>query len=214
MNPATSSGMRSNLATWCVPTHCLPALGRQLPGILPPERYDPGFKGQELETVYFDTCNFDLRKARLRKDYYLTLRVRRYGSGLGQDVYALSAKTESEKWRTEITVETAEWLLSSEYPGKVWADLLPGNLLARLLSLVDNESLAPVVKVCCRRYAVENDQDRLTLDVHTHTSRGACLPFQVLEFKSTDPDAQVPVLIQACKLAPLKLSKFLWATEV
>jgi hypothetical protein len=72
----------------------------------------------------------------------------------------------------------------------------------------------PVVTVYCRRYAVEDDQDRLTLDCCVHTDRGKELGYGVLEFKSTQPDESPPGRLVRPALRPLKLSKFLWATEV
>jgi hypothetical protein len=202
--PATT--LRSNLGTWAVPTDRLPGLAAVLLEALPAEAYDPLFVGQNLETTYFDTIDFDLRKARAKKDRYLTLRIRCYG---GQ-TYALSAKTESEKWRLEIEPAHAELLLvGAAQPS---ADL-PAHLRARLMEL-GAETLTPVVTVCCRRYAVENDRDRFTLDVAVHTDTGKCLPHGVLEFKSTDTDAGSPGRLPTLCLRPIKLSKFLWATEV
>ena len=84
-------------------------------------------------------------------------------------------------------------------------------MLARLLELADNTPVKPVVCVLCRRYAVENDQDRATLDSCVRTNTGKHLPFNVLEFKSTEPDDPPEPL---AALRPIKLSKFLWATAV
>jgi hypothetical protein len=44
----------------------------------PREPFDPGFLGQCLETYYLDTPRFNLRKARVGRDRYLTLRIRTY----------------------------------------------------------------------------------------------------------------------------------------
>jgi hypothetical protein len=202
--PATT--LRSNLATWAVATDRLPGLAAVLLETLPAEAYDPLFMGQRLETTYFDTIDFDLRKARAKKDRYLTLRVRCYG---GQ-TYALSAKTESEKWRIEIEPAHADLLLAGA--AQPAADL-PAHLRARLMEL-GAETLTPVVTVRCRRYAVENERDRLTLDAAVYTDTGKCLPHGVLEFKSADKDASPPGRLPALGLRPVKLSKFLWATEV
>src|SRR5260370_40461097 len=98
MQPLPTTPLRTNLGTWAVPTSRLPSVAGVLLDALPAEAYDPAFQGQALETTYFDTTDFDLRKARRGKDRYLTLRVRCYGDAS----YALSAKTESEKWRAEI----------------------------------------------------------------------------------------------------------------
>jgi hypothetical protein len=72
----------------------------------------------------------------------------------------------------------------------------------------------PVVTVFCRRYAVEDDQDRLTLDCCVYTDRHKHLTYGVLEYKSTNRKAAPPGRLTRLGLRPLKLSKFLWATEV
>jgi len=61
-------------------------------------------------------------------------------------------------------------------------------------------------------YAVEDGQDHLTLDAQGPDT-GKTLPHAVLEFKSTKPD-KPPDALTALHLRPIKLSKFLWATEV
>ena len=177
---------------------------------MPNEPFDPNFRGQALETTYFDTAAYDLRKARLSKSRYLTLRIRCYESPDGDYSYALSAKTESEKYRAELTSGHAELLL---YGGTTPAADLPDHLQARLTEL-GADALVPVVTVCCRRYAVDDDQDRLTLDCCVTTDRARHLGYGVLEFKSTNPDATPPGRLARLGLRPLKLSKFLWATEV
>src|SRR5690348_264082 len=126
MQSLPTTTLRSNLATWAVATERLPGLAAVLLEALPAEAYDPLFVGQRLETTYFDTADFDLRKARAKKDRYLTLRIRCYG---GQ-TYALSAKTESEKWRLEIEPAHAELLLAGAVQPS--ADL-PAHLRARLM---------------------------------------------------------------------------------
>jgi hypothetical protein len=179
----------------------------QLVSLLPAEVFDPQFHGQALETTYFDSPDYDLRKARRAKQRYITIRLRCYGD---DEAYALSAKTESEKWRQELDPATAHQLLAdaSQLPG-----LLPAHLRARLTELGANE-LVPVVTACCHRYAVEDDQDRLTLDCCVHTDRGKQLGYGVLEFKSTQPDKTPTGRLSKLGLRPLKLSKFLWATDV
>jgi hypothetical protein len=180
---------------------------------LPPEAFDPDFRGQKLETTYFDTAALTLRKARRRGEQYLTLRLRCYDAPGVSTTYALSAKTESEKWRHEIPAETAELLLQT--PGlDVWRSVLPGHLQARLASLVGDDMLRPVVCVRSHRYAAENVQDRLTLDVDVRTDTGKRLSAAVLEFKSTEEDAPPPGGLAVARLRPIKLSKFLWAMEV
>jgi hypothetical protein len=203
-----ASTLRSNLGTWAVPTAWLPAVAAELLRQLPAEPFDPRFQGQALETTYFDS-GFRLRKARRKGKRYLTLRVRCYAQANRDDAYALSAKTEAEKFRQEIDPRLAHALLSQPASQSTWTDLLPANLAARLLELLRDDVPEPIVTVCCRRYAVENAQDRLTLDVAVHTDTGRRLPYDVLEFKSTDRLAICPV---ATPLRPIKLSKFLWST--
>jgi hypothetical protein len=85
-------------------------------------------------------------------------------------------------------------------------------LRARLIELAANSLILPVACVECHRYAVEDDQDRLSLDCHIRTDTGKRLPHAVLEFKSTRPD-EPPDALAALHLRPIKLSKFLWARE-
>jgi hypothetical protein len=207
--PLPSGDLRFNLATWAVPVCRLPGVAAVLAEALPREPFDSGFRGQDLATTYFDTPRFALRKARKKGRRYLTLRLRRYGA----DVYALSAKTEDAKFRREISAEEAEAIARLPQPGRLLAMMLPADLQARLLELAP-DGVAPVVCVRCRRYAVEDDRDRLSLDVDVRTDRDKALPFAVLEFKSSDRDAQPPGAVTDLGLRPLKLSKFLWATEV
>jgi hypothetical protein len=202
--------MRQNLATWAVPAWQLPAVAHVLHDVLPNEVYDPHFQGQELATTYFDTPDFALRKARRKKDRYLTLRVRCYQTPDGSELYALSAKTEQEKWRQEIEPAVADLLLAGTAdPG----GMLPAHLLARLQELAGNAPVGPVVTVGCRRYSVEDDEDRFTLDVGVKTDTGKWLPCSVLEFKSTDSIARPPASLMLLGLRPIKSSKFLWATD-
>jgi hypothetical protein len=91
-------------------------------------------------------------------------------------------------------------------------DFLPARLLARLAELAGDDDLLAVVTVCARRYAREDDTHRLTLDLHVDTDTGKQLPAGVLEFKSTQPDAEPPQPLAVLGLRPIKLSKFLWAT--
>jgi hypothetical protein len=213
MPPLPAHDLRGNLGTWAVPPGQVPAVARALVAALPPESFDPDFHGQALETTYFDTPHFRLRKARRRGKRYVTLRLRCY-RGPGGDAHALSAKTEAGKFRQEISPELAEVLRAQGFtsPALQLGGVLPGDLLARLLALIDQEPLLPVVAVCARRYAVEDDRDRLTLDLDVATDTGKRLPTGVLEFKSTDRDAAPPAPLRALGLRPVKLSKFLWAT--
>jgi hypothetical protein len=205
--PATD--LRRNLGTWAVPLTSSPAVGDWMTEILPLEIYDPGFRGQALETTYFDTPDFDLRRARQRGDRYLTLRLRRY---CPSETWALSAKTEDGKFRIPIDAITAGRLpygdISAALPG-----LLPDDLLVRLLELVEDRPLGAVVAVCFTRYSVEDDIDRLTFDLGITTDTGKHFPCGVLEHKSQDPDGVPLPGIASLQLRPLKLSKFLWATR-
>jgi hypothetical protein len=212
MDPLPVTDLRSNIATWAVPCGCVPAVAYALPHLVPTEGFDPTFQGQQLVTTYFDTQALDLYKARRKGDSYLTLRLRCYrGNGTTPEVYALSAKTEAAKWRQEVPGDVAEAILAM--PGNL-ASRLPSDLLARLFDLTGDAPLVQAVRVCCRRYAVENAQDRFTLDVDIHTDTGKHLPFAVLEYKSVDRDSTPPGSLQLLGLRPLKLSKFLWAAGV
>ena len=207
MIPLPAQDLRFNLGTWAVAPRLTPAVVGVMREALPPEPYDPAFYGQDLETTYFDTCDFDLRKARRRGDKYLTLRLRRYRPS---DVYAVSAKTESSKFRIEIEPEKAEAIIDGDTGALV--ELLPADIVARLLILGAEEMLVPVVTVFSRRYAVENDADRLTLDTAVRTDTGKFLPADVLEFKSSIRPAAPPPDLACLRLRPVKISKFLWAT--
>ena len=214
MLPLPATNLRTNAGTWAVPCELLPAVGSFLHDAAPNESFDPHFHGQRLATTYLDTAAADLRRARRAGDAYLTLRVRCYQAEGRPEAYALSAKTGAEKFRAEIESETAHRLLR---PGpdllEILQAFLPAHLLARLLDLGREQPLLPVVCVRCRRYAVEDDTDRYTLDVRVSTDTGLCLPAAVLEFKSTAASARPPGSLQALGLRPLKLSKFLWATS-
>jgi hypothetical protein len=198
--------LRHNRATWAVSDVLLPAVARALVVALPTEPFDPNFRGQRLETTYFDTPGFALRKARHRGKRYLTLRLRAYPGG----AWALSAKTEDDKFRLPLDARTAEQILAR--PGDALATLLPADLLARLQELAGDDPLAAAVCIRATRYAVEDDVDRLTLDVGVCTDTGKRLPAGVLEFKSTVAGAAVPPAIEVLSLRPIKPSKFLWAT--
>ncbi len=210
MNPLPD--LRRNLGTWAVDPGRLPAVAAAMLRALPAEGYDPDFRGQHLETTYFDTPDFDLRRARRRGKKYLTLRLRCYCSagarGESTSTYALSVKTEDAKFRTELDSDLAEAILAGRGPV---ARQLPGHLYARLVDLAAAPP-RPVVTVCCLRYAREDDTNRLTLDVGVHTDTGKGLPTSVLEYKSTEPGpAESPALV-SLDLRPIKLSKFLWST--
>ena len=96
--------------------------------------------------------------------------------------------------------------------GSLWSAYLPADLLARLLDIASQDPVICAVKVCCTRYAVENPQDRLTLDMDVRTDTGKCLRTNVLEFKSNRQDPTPPDSLLSLGLRPMKLSKFLWAT--
>jgi hypothetical protein len=211
MTPLPTQDLRSNLGTWAVPGGLAPAVAYVMTDSLPIEPYDPAFRGQDLETTYFDTVGRRLRQARRRGRKYLTLRIRHY---LPRDDYALSVKTEDQKFRIPIDRQTACFILDqADSAPRKWGDVLPGNLLARLLDLAGDEAVCPGVTICARRFAVEDDIDRLTLDVDVRTDTGLCLPAGVLEFKSTRAGQAPPDGLQLLGLRPIKLSKFLWSTE-
>jgi hypothetical protein len=207
MTPLPAQELRLNQGTWAVPPCLTPAVVGVMREALPCEPYDPWFFGQELETTYFDTRDFDLRKARRRGDKYLTLRLRRYRPS---EVYAISAKTESDKFRMEIEPDQAEVILDDG--ARLLVRLLPADLVARLLALGAEDLLIPVVTVFARRYAVENDTDRMTLDTAIRTDSGKVLPADILEFKSTIWPSAPPSHLERLRLRPVKISKFLWAT--
>jgi VTC domain-containing protein len=208
--------LRTNLGTWVVPTDQVAALAYRMVNVLPTEEYDPNFHGQYLETTYFDTAGFDLYRARRRKSKYLTLRVRCYAPPYDPgsprqahaEAYALSVKTEAQKFRTALPRDQAEMLLASGLPAGFWPDFLPADLVARLMDLAGGKPLQPVVTVCARRYAVEDARDRLTLDVAIRTDTGKRYPSAVLEYKSTLPADRPPLVVPG---RPIKLSKFKWA---
>lgn len=200
--------LRSNLGTWAVTSGLLPTVTYQMTQALPAETFDPDFQGQTLETTYFDTRGFALRKARRSRDKYLTLRIRCYGP---TEAYALSAKTEQEKFRQVIAGDLAAALLQDGIAPTAWSSLLPAHLVARLLDLAGPLPLLPVVTLCFRRYAVEDRVRRLTLDLDIRTNTGKRMPCHVLEYKATRMDADCPLTVP---LPPIKLSKFLWATAM
>lgn len=198
--------LRSNVGTWAVTNCQLPAVTRFMLENYKPEEYDQDFQGQQLVTTYFDTRDFDLRKARLKKKKYLTLRIRNYNKG---QAFALSAKTEDQKYRREIDSLQAEEILAGR---DFIQSLLPGNLIARLDSLTNERQLVPVVQILSRRFAVQDNADRFTLDVDVRTNTGKVLPHHVLEMKSTEGQGAIPFDLDELNLAPTKLSKFLWST--
>jgi hypothetical protein len=213
--PATD--LRSNVGTWSVADRQLPALTKQMLDILEPERYDPSFAGQYLETTYFDTRDFALRKARAKGKKYITIRIRCYsrpqtaGSQYSEPVYAISAKTESKKVRNQIDAEIAEALLGmGGVEANNLAGLLPADVIARVAEISRGEPLVPVVTLCFHRFAVEDDSHRLTLDVNIHSDTGRRYPSHVLEQKSTSHEA---ARLISLPLRPIKLSKFLWSTS-
>lgn len=205
-----SGELRTNLATLAVPNECLPAAARGMIESLPAEVYDPDFRGQGLRTVYFDTPQFVLRKARLKKRRYLTLRLRSYEPS---GVFALSLKTEEEKFRKEIDARLAAGCLREGIRPTMLTALLPADLLARAWELIDDQVLVPVVTVACRRYAVEDETDRLTLDCDIHTDTGKTYPTNVLEYKTARAGSdRRETAFDLLRYRPIKLSKFLWST--
>ena len=66
MQHLPAEDMRSNIGTWAVPSNQLPAIAKRMTDLFGTEAFDPTFLGQKLKTVYFDTHDFALRKARAR----------------------------------------------------------------------------------------------------------------------------------------------------
>jgi hypothetical protein len=196
-----------NAGTWAVPICELPSLAIKLMAAYPAEEFDPDFEGQGLCTNYYDTLNYDLRKARNKGDRYMTLRIRSYRP-LG--VVAVSAKTEKAKYRKVLNVNEQP-SYGTAIPFADWASLLPPDLFSRLYELAGEADLYPVVKVDCTRYAVENDMERFTLDVDVRTDLAKRMKYAVLEYKTTDPGTHQPAF--PINFHPIKLSKFLWATR-
>jgi hypothetical protein len=222
MTPLPATNLRRNYGTWAVPDRHLPAVAAQMLSRLPHEQFDPDFKGQYLQTTYFDTPGFDLRKARVKRNRYLTLRLRCYtpvtGAGglVAKSVYAVSVKTEDVKQRFEVEPALAEVLLQSgdtaDSSMDLWASILPPDILARLLEITSNTIVQPIVTVRANRYAAENDTERLTLDVAVKTDTAKRLPYGVLEYKSIKNADSPTWPIELLELRPIKISKFLWAT--
>jgi hypothetical protein len=206
MNDLPTTDVRTNAYTACVTPETIPCVASVMQKLLPNESYDPDFKGQAIETYYFDTVNFDLRAARIKKDKYCTVRIRYYRAN---GTYALSAKTESGKFRKEIPEQQAKWYLQNALD---W-NAFPADIQARLLELIGSFELVPVVCVEFTRYAVEDDTNRLTLDIGTKTNTGKVFPsVAILENKTTADPPEPMEAIKALGLPPIKLSKFLWST--
>src|SRR5947199_6270836 len=207
--PLPATDLRSNVGTWAVSSFQLPALTCQMLDVLSPEKFDPDFRGQHLETTYFDTKSFKLRKARVKGSKYVTIRIRCYARGAyataGAGVYAISAKTESQKFRREIDSDYAESLLHSGIVPSALVGILTPDLIARIADLSEGEGLEPVVTLCFRRYAVEDNQHRLTLDTDIGSDTGRRYPSHVLEHKSANKESSPLITLP---LRPIKLSKF------
>ena len=215
--PATD--LRRNVLTLAVPNDRLPGVGCMMRQLLPAEEFDPNFRGQYLQTTYLDTPSLKLRRARLKSDKYLTLRIRCYsptqppGRNYPEGIYALSAKTESGKWRAWIESWKAEDAFTKPNALSVLSDELPADILARVLDILDDEPVEPAVTVCFTRYAVESTTDRLTLDTEIRTSNGKVFPTNVLEVKTTTKPYESMPEVTRWGFSPIRLSKFLWATS-
>jgi hypothetical protein len=164
------------------------------------------------------SVDLDLRKARLRRKRYLTLPIRKYAAcGLADiarpDAFALSAKTESTKFLADLDAARAEAALRDAVAlTELLHAALFAELLARLLDLTAGLAVAPIAVVSCRRYAVEDDRDRFTLDLAVRTDIGKSLPFAVLERKSAAGGERGDWMPPPGP-RPIRLSKFLWAME-
>jgi hypothetical protein len=209
MNPLPADDLRTNLATWSVLPELAPAVASRMLKSLPVESYDPGFVGQILETTYFDSRQFELRKARKSGKHYVTLRVRHYTP---TDAYAFSAKTEAGKFRIALPADEARNMIQSGFKPYM-LKFLPADLMARIFELLQGDNVWPVATVRFRRYAVESNFYRLTLDIGIETDTGKCFPSEVLEQKAGDPDTEPFTVFDLLGLRPIKLSKFLWATR-
>jgi hypothetical protein len=208
MDTVPAADLRTNIGTWAVPDRAIPDLACRMTATLKREAFDPDFRGQELTTVYFDTRNLDLQRARLRKSQYAVVRIRCYKPG---GTYALSLKTQSEKFRVEIASAVAETFLTAGMDPALWQEYFPAHLYARLVDLTGLLAIFPTAVIHFTRYAVEDEVDRLTLDIGIRSHVGKVFPCAgVLEFKSTNP-ASVPELVDG--LQPIRLSKFLWAVN-
>src|SRR5262249_19567770 len=109
--------------------------------------------------------------------------------------------------------DQALYLMGGMADPAVDLDFLPGDLLARLLELCDGQSLVQAVEVKFTRFAVEDTVNRLTLDIDIRTNTGKMFPVNgILENKTTRPDREPMKEIMALGYAPVRLSKFLWAT--
>jgi hypothetical protein len=84
-----------------------------------------------------------------------------------------------------------------------------GDPNKNFLEIAGNKPLVPVVTVYTRRYAIEENEDRFTLDVDVQTDLGKSLPFSVLEFKTNEFKPAAAALV-AIGLKPIKISKVLW----
>jgi hypothetical protein len=211
--PLPAPDLRTNRGTWAVPVEMSPAVGNAMTELLPAEKYDPAFNGQRLETTYLDTLGFRLRKARQLRSRYMTLRVRCYQPRPPAiEAYALSAKTEEQKFRLEISADDAHAITGGDF--EVLAAKLPPDLFARLLEFTAGNDVLAVAAVRCLRYSVQDDQDRFTLDCQVNTDSGKVLPYGVLEYKTTSANRLPPDRIINLGLRPLKISKFLWATQL
>lgn len=203
--------LKTNRGTWSVPCGHLPAIALAMQA-LPREEFDPLFAGQHLTTTYLDAPDWSLLKARREGERYCTLRVRRYASpATGLEGFALSAKTETEKFRREIAPELASQLLTGATV-PAYADLLPADLVARLQELAGDQVLRPIVATRCHRYATESSDDRLTLDVGITADVGRSLENAILEHKATDMGEWDPGRLPH-NTRPIKMSKILWATS-
>src|SRR5260370_16501743 len=142
MSAIPATDLRSNVGTWSVADWQLPALTKQMLDVLQPERYDPSFAGQYLETTYFDTRDFALRKARVKGKKYITIRIRCYsptrtaGGQYSEPVYAISAKTEPKKVRNQIHADIAEPLLAmSGVEASNLSGCLPSDVIAGFVGI-------------------------------------------------------------------------------
>ena len=209
MASVPANDLRSNAGTWAIPNCQLPKIANLMLKWLKPEPFDLKFLGQNLCTYYYDTLAFDLRKARLKKKKYCTIRIRSYD----EQSFAFSIKTEDTKFRKPISKSQYSSLMPGIDDPVTALDFLPGDLLSRVLDLSGGQPLVQAVEVKFTRYATEDANNRLTLDIDIRTNTGKSFPVNgILENKTTDSTGQPMPEVLALKYAPVKLSKFLWST--
>lgn len=195
------------VAKYRVAACCVPALAGIMLEHLDADEYDPTFRGQVIESTYFDTPTAALLNAKQAHVSYVVLRLRSYPDGS----HFLEAKSGSAKYRAPLTEDQAAGLTGGIDPLPLVAELLP-DVAEQLATLVTGQALAPCSTVTYRRYARETGGTRMTLDTVIRTAGGKAYPDAVLEIKREGPGPQVPDL-SGLMVTPIDLSKFVWSVE-